>query len=323
MSHHLAAYGGRNDGLFVGAAANSPFWPVHRPVKELEWQYERFASKLNCSGVDDEVACLRSINIDVLQKANVASAYPGVTAVPRFYFLPCIDGDFSRDTLYNGFQRGQIVKIPFMVGHTANEGASFSDNATTWQEALNSTLKYYTNLTSSDLVLINESYPLLPPRPKHNAWFPSAAEAYGDSTFICPALFSAKSVAVSYDRHRSWVYRYNIQDPSSIAAGIGVSHAADTAAIFGVGYAGGKGTSLENINADLVPVMMNYYISFVRSLNPNTYRYGMEMEEYIGSRPGPGRRLRIQTNSTAEELVPRELQSKCLLWHKLNSHMQQ
>jgi hypothetical protein len=62
--------------------------------------------------------------------------------------------------------------------------------------------------------------------PAHNAWFPTASQAYGEATFICPqhnVLTSLDSTtSLSNATSRLYAYRYNVLDDENVAAGLGV-----------------------------------------------------------------------------------------------------
>lgn len=324
VAFQLTAYGGRDDKLFVGAIPESPFFPTHRTVPEMEFQFQRLLENTSCSGAPDAMACLRSKDIATIQAANVPSKFPGAEndPVPEWYFLPCIDGTFSVDYQYSQFEQGRFVKVPVMVADDTDEGTIFAPNVSTAAEVASFIQSDYPDLTESDLTAINNAYPLMPPLPNHAAYFPSAAAAYGDATFTCGGILISKVITQYVSPLASWNYRYNVQDPADIAAGIGVPHTSETPAIFGVGYAGGVGTSLQTTNAAIVPVVQDYYISFVTTLNPNT-RKDPSAPYWDNFGSGNGERLRIQTNDTAMEMIDDTMEKRCELWWSLYKTMQQ
>ena len=324
VAFQLTAYGGRNGHLFVGAIPESPFFPTHRTVPEMEFQFTRFLENTGYSNALDSMACLRSADIKTIQAANVPSPFLGASddPVPEWYFLPCIDGSFSVDYLYFQFEQGKLVRVPIMVAGDTNEGTDFAENASTPAEVSSFLQSDYPQLTSSDLTAINKAYPLMPPLPKHAAYFPSAAAAYGDATFTCGGILISKMVSQFVSPARIWNYRYNVQDPANIAAGLGVPHTSETPAIFGVGYAGGTGTSLQTTNAPIVPVVQDYYISFVTTLNPNI-RKDPSAPYWDSFGIGNGVRLRIQTNDNGMEQIDQTTESRCELWWSLYKTMQQ
>ncbi|KAH1489384.1 hypothetical protein KXW25_007403 [Aspergillus fumigatus] len=111
-----------------------------------------------------------------------------------------------------------------------------------------------------------------------------------------------------------WNYRYNVQDPPRIAAGLGVTHTFDLQAIFGLNYGSSVSSSMRDINAPIIPVVMHYYISFIRTLNPNL----LKADSAPFWKPwGDGERLKVQTNATAMETVSAVQWDRCSLWKRL------
>ncbi|CAJ2512328.1 Uu.00g053430.m01.CDS01 [Anthostomella pinea] len=328
VSYHLTAYNGRDDHLFVGAVPESTFWPIHRTVPELEYQFDRFVANVSCSAASDVMQCLRSKNTTVLQSSDVASPYPGRVNNSLWYFTPCIDGNFSTDLLYNLFEAGKVVKVPTMVGDDTNEGSVFATDVATSEEFLEFMKDNYPRLTSSEIQRINATYPLMTPLPEHNAWFPSASAAYGESTFTCPGNQIAASMAKYLSPDQVWNYRYNVEDYSDAAAGVGTRHTAETPAIFGPPNGGCDDCSYDTYNAPIVPVVMDYWMSFVKTLSPNADRdpvapYWQPWGAQGGNGTGTGRRLKFELNDTAMETVPLQQVHRCDLWRSLASTMEQ
>ncbi|KAF8855262.1 triacylglycerol lipase-like protein [Acephala macrosclerotiorum] len=320
---HLTAYGGRNDNLFVGAIAESPFFPTQPQVSELEWQFDTYADLAGCGNVSDSLTCLRSKDTTTLQAANLPTVYPGQNAFPLFYFTPTIDGDFTRDYPYRLIEQGKFIKVPLIVGDDTNEGSGFAANAASPADVANFFQNNYPLLTTNDTDAINAQYPLMPPLPKHAAYFPSSSAAYGDSTFTCPGNLLASSLSKYNTPYQVWNYRYNVLQANNVAAGLGVPHTFESPAIFGVGNAGDDpNSSYATYNAGIVPILMNCWISFIRDLSPNRYKYESAPHwESFGD--GDGRRILLQTNGTGMEVVPEELVLKCEFWKGLAITMEQ
>lgn len=130
------------------------------------------------------------------------------------------------------------------------------------------------------------------------------------------------AMAASFSSHRVWNYRYNVRDPTKIANGMGVSHILDLPAIFGIGGTNEPTYSYASSNAKIVPITMNYYLSFIRVLDPNIYRY-KDAPEWQPWGPGAGQRLRLQTNSTEMEAIPSLEIEHCSMWKSFAADMQQ
>ncbi|KAJ5873386.1 uncharacterized protein N7473_013259 [Penicillium subrubescens] len=134
-----------------------------------------------------------------------------------------------------------------LVGHVTNEGSCAAE--------VSSFLRAnYPHLKKTQLEKINHKYANIAPLPGHAAYFPSASAAYGDTTFACPANAIASAVSRFVGVAKAWSYRYNVLDPGIIF----------WLRVFGPGQAGWAASSYYTINAPIT--------SFVRSLNPNTYK---------------------------------------------------
>lgn len=318
VSHHLVAYGGRNDHLFTGAIPESTFWPTQRTVQEMEFQFDRFVNETGCSGQQDPLSCLRSKDVATLQAANQLHPFPGRTGNPLWYFLPVIDGDLIPESMYKLYEQGRFVHVPLLVGDDTDEGSIFANNASSSAEFLSFMKDNYPGLTDAQLQQINQAYPLMSPLPGHAAWFPSSSAAYGDSTFTCAGNQLAESLSgVLPDS--TWNYRFNMYDPTLEAEGLGTDHTEETPAIFGPGNTGNAAASFYTTNAPLVPVVMDYVISFVKTLNPNTFR---APNAPVWETFGKGQRLMFKTNATRMESIPQDQLQKCDMWRAFASTME-
>lgn len=323
VAHHLTAYGGRDENLFVGAVAESTFWPTQRTVAEMEFQYKRFVKDVGCDDASDALDCLRSVDIQTIQKYNVDKPFPGgsKSPAPLWYFLPVVDGGLVPDRLYRLFEQDRLVHVPLIVTDDSNEGTDFAYNATSPAEVAQFMNNNYPGLSDCQLKTINKAYPRMDPLPKHAAYFPSAAAAYGEATFTCPGNHMAASMSRYFSSGKVWNYRYNVRDPTNIANGMGVPHVFDLPAIFGLGQTDEPAYSYATINAAIVPITMDYYLSFIKALNPNTFRNeNAPVWQSWGN--GTGQRLKLQTNSTEMEEVPQAQVERCKLWQKFAGAME-
>jgi carboxylesterase type B len=321
VAHHLVASGGRNTDLFVGAVAESTFWPTERTVEQMEFQYDRFVKDLDCETPGDSLECLRALDIETLQKFNIDRPFPGgsITPSPLWYFLPVVDGDLIPDHLYSLFSQGKFIQVPLIVSDDTNEGTGFAYNASTPSEVAQFMKNNYPGLSQDQLEMISDAYPVMHSLPKHAAYFPSAAAAYGEATFTCPGNLMAEAMAKKSSE--VWNYRFNVRDPTEIANGMGVPHVFDLPAIFGVGETNEPTYSYANSNAKIVPITMDYYISFMKALNPNPYR-NQDAPEWLSWGLGTGQRLKLQTNATQMEDVPQGQVDRCSMWKRLARDME-
>ncbi|KAK5635832.1 hypothetical protein RRF57_011545 [Xylaria bambusicola] len=330
---HLLAHGGNatdpesGERLFVGAVGESVFFPAQPFVEELEWQFDLVLQRTGCDDRDEEaMACLRGLSTEVLQAANVPAPFPGGPDMPidLFFWTPCIDGDFLRDLPYVLFDKGQFVNVPAIMGSTTDEGTVFAVNAATPDEMAKFLQSNYPLLSESNTSAILERYPQLDSLPNHNIWFPSTAKAYGETTFICPGAHILNSYVRHLNSTKAWGYRYDVHDNEQIAAGLGVPHVFSSWAILGpdseAGPMGGP-RSYYTYNAGVVPIMMDYWISFVRTLDPSRIRYvGTPLWQSWGQ---ADKRLLVQTGNVSIEIMPSDQENRCAFWKTLAPVMRQ
>lgn len=116
----LAAYGGRNDGLFHATAAESQSFGALRTVSESQYQYDELVTRTNCTfedtGNKDTLSCLRALDIEVLQKFNIKTKFPNAKILPIFPYNPTLDYDFIQDYTLKLFEDGHFVFVPAIYG---------------------------------------------------------------------------------------------------------------------------------------------------------------------------------------------------------------
>lgn len=341
---HLVAYGGGNsvqdEKLFVGAVGESMFFPAQPFVADLEWQFNRVLRGVGCDNSSSPMTCLRSKDTTTLQTVNVPSAFPGrpETPEPLFYWTPCIDGDLLRDLPYASLERGEFIDVPVLMGATTDEGTVFATDDATSDDTVLFLQNNYPNMTDAQAADVIARYPLMDALPMHAAWFPSAAKAYGEATFICPAnyildVYAAKHVdsntmntSSSSSRSKTWGYRTNLYDANNAAMGVGVPHIFESWAIFGPDSQAGIGgapASFYSHTTDVVDYIMDYWISFVRTLDPSAMRTpGAPAWEAWDSVAG-GARLVFQADNFTMEPVPLDQRQRCDFWRGLAPSTQQ
>jgi carboxylesterase type B len=112
----LTAYGGYDFGWFHATAAESQsFGPVLK-VQEAQYQYDALVKRAGCSGQNDTLACLRSLDATKFQSINYNIPYPGQTQAPLYMYGPVIDGDIIKDYTIRMFEQGKFIKVPAIYG---------------------------------------------------------------------------------------------------------------------------------------------------------------------------------------------------------------
>jgi carboxylesterase type B len=222
---HLSAYGGRDDGLFHAAAAESQSFGAQYTVEESQYQYDALIDRVGCNNTSDTLACLRSVDVALIALNNQNLPTPGGGgAPPNFMYSNVLDGDFTPDYTYNLFAQGKFVRVPVIFGYVfstlsshdpsltihsddTNEGTIFTPTTLSSQSEMNSFLQdNWINITSADLTQIDQYYPQAEQFPGTGAYWRAGANAYGEIRYICPGIFIS-SMADKYGVD-SWNYQY-------------------------------------------------------------------------------------------------------------------
>lgn len=116
VGSHLLAYGGRNDGLFRAAIAESggpfPFALVATNETQREAEFNVVLSTVGCTDAADPLDCIRDTPAELLN-----------TATPPQTFI--VDGDILPNTSMRLLDDGRFVRVPILTGSNRNEGTSF------------------------------------------------------------------------------------------------------------------------------------------------------------------------------------------------------
>jgi carboxylesterase type B len=311
----LSAYGGKDESLFVAAAAESQSFATMMNVTESQFAYNALATATGCSNSQDTLTCLRNLDVSALQHKNINRPYPGAKDAPLFLYGPTIDEDLVQDYTYRLFNEGKFIKVPVIFGDDTNEGTTFVTRSVASVDAADRFIQnQFPYMTQSQVSKINSIY-LTPNQtmsfPNAGSYWRPASTAYGEIRYICPgidlsSIYSAAGVP-------SWNYHYAVQDPDSEAAGLGTYHTVEVNAIWGPENAGGGAPpSYYTTNAAIVPLMQRYWTSFIVSLDPNTRRLGSSPEwQTWGKGDDAYRRIFIRTGETRMESVSHEQRVRC------------
>lgn len=322
----LSAYGGRDDGLFHATIAESQSFAPMLTIDESQFAYDNLVSRTGCSTAMDTLACLRGLDIATLQRENIATPLPGAQEPPLFFYGPMVDGDLVPDYTYRMFEEGRFLEVPVIFGDVTDEGTAFVPPNLTSIAAADTFLQaQFPALKSQHLSRIHDYYlrninssQLYPNATRY--WHP-VSNAYGELRYKCPGIAMSKI----YDKAGvpNWNYHYSVLDPADQASGKGVWHVVELNAIWGPENMWWSETisnpppeSYYTSNAPIIPVMQGYWTSFIRSFNPNTYRYpgSPKWETWSGGGRGGGegyQRLFIRTGETRMESVPENQRERC------------
>lgn len=327
LSLHLIAYGGRDDGLFHAAAAESVSFATVYTDAESQWQYDNLAIRLGCVG-KETLACLRNKTAVEIQDVNYNIPFPGAAAPPLYMYNPVIDGDFLQDLTYTAFQEGNFVKVPVIFGDDTNGGTVFVPSNTSTLQQSNMFIKnQFPFVTLADFGTINELYPNPNDTcPNVGCYWRQASNVYGEMRYMCPGL-NISSNFVQHGVASSWAYRWNVEDPTDIAEGLGVQHTVELNAVFGPENTNGESPASYypgQLNADAVTVAQGYWTSFIRSYDPNTHRVDGSAEWVRWNDTAKGRLLFSTGGETGmENLVGTDLEERCEFWYSIGVDIRQ
>lgn len=204
------------------------------------------------------------------------------------------------------------MMLTLSLGDDTNGGTIFTPENTSNISQSDTFLKdQFPALTLTQLQEINTLYP------KTNDSFPNSgpywrqlSNAYQEIRYMCPGLIC--SATYTNASLPSWNYRYNVEDPTQVAEGLGVPHTVEVNAIWGPEniFKGGVPKSYlpGGSNTAIIPVIQGYWTSFVRRLDPNALRAeGSPVWEEWSA----WKRLKFQTNATEMEEISGGQKERC------------
>ncbi|EJU04769.1 alpha/beta-hydrolase [Dacryopinax primogenitus] len=283
--YHLMAYGGRDEGLFHAAAAESSSFGNMFNVSQSQYQYDTIIERVGCGHdqVEDTLGCMRSLNASYLQKNNWNIPYPNLgsgASPPLYMYGPTIDGDFITDDSYRLLEQGKFVHVPVIFGCQMDQFL----------------LDQFIMMTQEQLNKTNAMYRPAETYRNQGPLWRALSNAYGEMRYMCPG----QAVGSAFSSAGTWIYRYNVMDPLEMEGGpYNVAPGSAPASYY-------PGQS----NAAIIPIIQGYWTSFIRTYNPNIYRLAGS-PEWVQWNAWAKDRLLFQTNATAMEIVDYGQQARC------------
>ncbi|THU78749.1 alpha/beta-hydrolase [Dendrothele bispora CBS 962.96] len=282
---HLVATG--QEGLFSGAIAQSVYRAPTPLPEQVQTQFDFFSKHAGCTNgtVTEKVACLRTASVSAISRAQDLTT---TTAFNGGYklFRPVVDGKIITAPPTLSLLAGNFAKVPVIVGSTSNETVSTPNTVEDGLRFL------FPTLDDSDLEEFAEQYP--------QSDFSSASQrlqvATGESIFIC-AVSAIGNVFASVTN--AWTYRYNQPNPTANQS-LGTAHAAENWMFFNgmnTGFNGtGRFTPMTPTETAFAKELIAYWLSFVRSYDPNTYKLDKSpiWPRYVSGEDGRRRRVVLQ-----------------------------
>ena len=309
--------------IMQGAAAESVSFATMLSVSESQYQYDNLVQRVGCANSGDTLSCLRSQSAANLQLVNKNIPYPGAPNPPLYMWNPVMDNDMIQNYTRSAFENGEFLRVPVIFGDDTNAGTIFAPKSTSSQQQSTAFLQsQFPYLTSDQLARISKMYPNEGPEFNNSgSWWRQLANVYGDMRYMCPTLWISSNLA-RYGLQGNWNYRYNVQDPTQMAKGFGVPHTAELPAIWGPTNTNSSPPPSYNPgqqNAWIVPEIQGYWLSFIRTLDPNTLRAAgsprweqvVVPNEQGGVTDNWSRLLFDTAQTTGMEAVDQAVQTRC------------
>ncbi|KAK3989890.1 Alpha/Beta hydrolase protein [Cladorrhinum sp. PSN332] len=325
LSWHLTANDGKDTGLFHAVAGSSPSWghiPHHR---DLQGEYLDFIRHMGCEfkSAEPESICLQLRKTWQEIRNHNFSAHTDESV----HWGPVIDDKVFKRTPFEAFRQGLFVRVPVISGDSTDSGKLFTPlRLSNPGDSSDFLLSRFPFLDRADLGTISALYPYRYPdqascRP-YGCWWELASRVFGDISNQCPALYT--SLVVEREDVESYNYRYNVEDADYIDMGLGVTYGMEAMALFGLqnvpqiegalpwprSYLPGEP------NSKSTDVMQAYWISFIRTFNPNSFRYPGSAEWVRFRNESSKERLRLDYGGkTSMEGVGRDILDKCSFFY--------
>ncbi|KAK6581002.1 hypothetical protein PZA11_006490 [Diplocarpon coronariae] len=301
--------------LFVGAAVESPGWGSEPTSAGRDESLTKNLVSTGCSNSLDPIDCMRMMPIADFQNKTAKGGWG-----------PTIDGKILNAPHYQMWEAGKFQKFPMIHGTTSNEAtyAYLSNVSATTDADIESGIKGQSaSVTDAQVRAIMQAYPFSLNSVSffsRDVSVKNATARIGNGTQWqrdaaiktefqnCVSTFysdmhAAQNVAESYH------YRYNLLDnaPGGMAEkGLFTPHTSELYTIWGANNTDGgdpKCFGTQAVSGDCaqaIKMVQAYWTSFIRTLNPNTYRLPGTPEWGTWTIASPKRIVLDNANATME-----------------------
>ncbi|KAI0665708.1 carotenoid ester lipase precursor [Trametes maxima] len=166
VSLHMLTNGGDNEGLFRAGCLESGTPGPYGDILELQDTYDQIVNDAGCSSAMDTLHCLRTISAYVLKAAmNNSPSFVDYVQVNTPWNAHA-DGVFVTEPPQHLLLRGNITRIPVIVGNVEDEGSAFafpSLNVTTDDDFFTYiSTNFFPEASREEIEKILELYPVDP-----------------------------------------------------------------------------------------------------------------------------------------------------------------
>ena len=278
----------KSRGLFHRAISESGGCTTSQTTAQVaETRSAELAQKLGCSG-DDSLKCLRGKSTEELLTAATGST-----------FSVSVDGSFLPDQARALFDKGDIAKVPYILGSNTDEGTLFTtalSNITT-DEAYRAVISQRVGEKAADAVM--ERYPVSKFKDEPKPYQAALARVFGDQTLVCSTYDSALRAAKA--GAPTWMYNFDI--PANMG-GLGATHGSELVYVFGTS------PNLSDPQKRASERIQAYWTNLAKQADPN----GADLPKW----PKFSAEQDVRLNLGLEfEVVEKFRTSECELWRSL------
>ena len=297
---HVASPGSR--GLFQRAISESGgcTGPDTTDRAMIDAQLDQFASDHGCEG-DDVLKCLRDKPASELVSMDMVDRTMGMDALrAAFSFRPVVDGKggFLPEPAVDLFDRGEVAKVPYILGSTTDEAQLYYISATV-PTSDDEYAAYIADKYGDFADRVLEMYPIS----KFDGDYRKAvARIATDSGIVCSTLDTARRAV----RAGLPVYMYNFNIPWSVSPALfGACHVSEISLVFDSPY------NETDENLPVAHAMNAYWASFAKTGDPNYDGAPAQWPRFMPDESDGDVRLQFDTGY---ELLHSFRNEECALW---------
>lgn len=305
--------------LFAGAASASTSWGAVGYSVNRDAALRNNINSTGCSSAADPIDCMRTMPIAEFQNKTATDGWG-----------PTIDGKLIVAAEYQMFEQGRFQNIPVIYGYTSNEATPnfISNQSINTDEELEQSIRRAVgqSITDAEVTSVMNAFPAslntvsffgrdVAPRANISLRQGSGTQWQRDAAIKtdlkghCLGSFISDMVA-SVNQTQNYAYRYNVLDetPGGLAdQGVFSPHTGELYAVWGKNNTDGgdPGCLLLDSSDPLscatgARIIQAYFISFMRTLDPNTYRLAGSPEWAAWSVAQPNRIVMDNSQATME-----------------------
>ncbi|KAJ8521512.1 hypothetical protein ONZ45_g1814 [Pleurotus djamor] len=263
VEYHLLAQ--KDEQLFHGAIGQSVYKAPMGSPEQYEPLFNFVVDRVGCNkgDISQKMACLRKVDASEIAAAHdsIATEFKG----PFYGTMPVLDGRLFTEYPTESYEAGRYAKVPLITGATTHDTVLFGE---------------------TDVVL-KDSYPLLTDEDIKDIFSAFNKSSYADEWYYSTDITSSVlffcsrfELARIYSDQPSWTYRYNQPSRNGLWSQQKpdqVGHSAENSMLsrgtVGLDFGGAyEVRGLNEVETAFSKELIAYFLSFVRTGNPNTYK---------------------------------------------------